>query len=111
MKTLSELQKEIETVRSRIEPLSAELTSLLKQKRHARSVEFITANKIVEDDVELSDGEGKPWFGNVWAFANWMKLTQSSKRWAEWNGIIYYASDLLNGKFPNDMPGMVSDLP
>jgi hypothetical protein len=103
------LARDIAALKAEIQPLQDRLNKLARQKRDADSRDFIAANRITRDDVEMSSGDKKPWFGTVWEFGEW--LTENSKKvWAEWNGRIYHAADLVNGRMP-DMPGEVDHLP
>lgn len=106
----ADLQRQIYEVEAAIAPLQDRLCRLMGQKRKADSIAFIAANRITRDDVEMSDGKDKPWFGDVWTFAKWIKANRPDKLWAEWNGSIYHAADLIAGRMP-DMPGCTDDLP
>jgi hypothetical protein len=102
------VQREIEEAKQTIRPLAKKLERLNRQLADMESRAFIEANKITRADVEMSAGDGKPWFGTVTEFGLWMR-THGSKRWAEWNGRIYHAADLMAGRMP-DMPGCANDL-
>lgn len=103
------LARAIAALKAEIQPLQDRLNKLAHQKREVDSRDFIAANRIIRPDVEMSSGDGKPWFGTVWEFGEW--LTGNSKKvWAEWNGRIYHAADLVNGRMP-DMPGETDHLP
>ena len=103
------LAREIEILRTELHPLLAHMENLKRRHREALSREFIAANRITSDDVELSSGNGKPWFYQVSGFAAWLR-GNSMKAWAEWNGRIYRTSDLIVGRMP-DTPGEVDHLP
>lgn len=103
------VSREIKATESAIRPLAEKLERLNRERRDLESVSFIAANKIRKDEVEMSSGDGKPWFGTVYEFGRWIRTHAISKPWAEWNGRIYHASDLMNGRMP-DMPGCTSDL-
>lgn len=103
------IDTEISEVEAAIKPLSERLESLRRRKREEASRSFIAANNITASDVEMSSGDGKPWFGTVWKFGKWLKDQPKQKPWAEWNGRIYHSVDLMNGRMP-DMPGLAEDL-
>jgi hypothetical protein len=104
------LVQQIEDTEATVKPLLQKLEALRRERRDVESRLFIAANSIRRDEIESPDVEGKPWFGHVGAFVEWMKKTRCAKRWASWNGVIYHTSDLLKGKMP-DMPGLVEHLP
>lgn len=106
---LTELKREIMRLSAQIKPLTERLTVLGAERRDLESRIFITVNNIKKDDVELSSGEGKPWFGTYVEFGKWLKIN-STKPWAEWNGGIYSTSDVILGRMPYDSPGCVSNL-
>ena len=104
-----DIEQAIKETEAQIAPLTARLERLRREKAERDSRSFIAVNKITRDDVEMSSGDGKPWFWIVGKFADWLSAN-SKKRWAEWNGRIYHTSDLLAGRMP-DMPGKVEHLP
>lgn len=106
---LTEIKREMMGLSARIKPLQEQLAVLGSERRALESRIFIGVNGIKRDDVELSSGEGKPWFGTYVEFGRWLKIN-SSKPWAEWNGWIYNASDVITGRLPYDAPGCVSEL-
>lgn len=101
--------REIAETEAAIKPLAAKLERLNREKRDLQSRAFITANNIRRADVEMSDGPGKPYFGHIADFVEWLK-EHSDKNWAEWNTRIYRMSDLKAGRMPDDMPATTSDL-
>lgn len=103
------LKREIAALEIELKPLLDRMATLRRKEREALSREFIAANQITRDQVETSYGNEKLWFGTAWEFGKWI-AANSNKRWAEWNGQIYHAADLVNGRMP-DMPGMVDHLP
>ena len=105
MKTI---EQQIGELVSQIAPLTAQLEKLRYEKRRKDSRDFIAANRITKEDVEMSSGDGKPWFGHIADFVEWLKIN-SKKRWAEWNTRIYFQSDLKAGQMP-DMPASTADL-
>jgi glutathione S-transferase len=111
MNNIESVQREIKETEQAIKPLAEKLDRLTRQLADMQSREFIAVNKITLADVEMSAGVGKPFFGDVRQFTDWMKLRAAfnAKPWAEWNGFIYHASDLLAGRMP-DMPGRIRDL-
>ena len=103
------LARDIEILRTELHPIMAQMEDLRRKHREALSREFIAANQLTRDKVEMSSGDGKPWFGTAYEFGKWL-ARQSKKAWAEWNGRIYHAADLANGRMPA-MPGDVDHLP
>jgi len=86
------------------------LYDLQREQSERDSKAFIATNRITRDQVEFRDGDGKPWFGHIHAFIEYMKANGCTKRWADWNGTIYYTSDLFAGRMPEDMPGRTEHL-
>lgn len=103
------LAREIATLKTQLKPMLDRMATLRRKEREALSREFIAANRITREDVEMSSGDGKQWFGTAYNFGKWI-ASNSKKPWAEWNGRIYHAADLVNGRMP-DMPGDVDNLP
>jgi len=103
------LARQITALEIELKPLLDRMATLRRKEREALSREFIAANQITRDQVETSYGDEKPWFGTAWEFGKWI-AANSKKRWAEWNGRIYHAVDLVNGRMP-EMPGEMDSLP
>ena len=97
------LQMEIAALEIQLKPLLDRMATLRIQERDTLSREFIAANRITLDDVEMSSGDGKEWFPTSYQFGKWL-ADNSKKIWAEWNGRIYHSADIINGRMP-DMPG------
>lgn len=111
MNTVKEIENEIENLEKEIKPLNSKLNSLHHQKRNLMSKEFIRVNNITKDDVEFYTGdEDKPYFFCITNFIEWLKRN-SNKRFAEWNGGIYFQSDLKAGRMPEATPAFVEHLP
>ncbi len=104
----TDILAEVAELEAKIRPLNERLHSLLRELRSIRARAFISANTIKRGDVELSSGDGKPWFGNVRDFTEWLRAN-STKNYAEWNTVIYRTSDLLAGRMP-EMPAAIGDL-
>ncbi len=109
MSTESDLKREIERLEHVIAPLAQQLESTRRTLRKVEAAEFVMVNRITKDDVELSDGKGKPFFHHISNFIDWMR-THSTKNWAEWNTRIYRMSDLMAGRMP-ETPACIDDVP
>jgi hypothetical protein len=105
-----EIAGQIAELRDRIRPLAKQLDALASQYRDARSREWIAANGVAADDVQTSRGDDLPFFGTIWAFAEWLKKTRCDKRWCEWNGRIYSTAEIIAGRRDQGAPGFVSHL-
>lgn len=108
MKTKAQVTAEIEETQAELKQLMERLECLNRERADLESAEFIAANSIRKSDVEMSGGDSKPWFGTAREFGKWL-AANSKKVWAEWNGRIYHAQDLVNGRMP-DMKGRTCDL-
>ena len=102
------LKAEISSLQQQITPLTKRLHEHAEELRSLEGKEFIRVNKIKREDVEMSEGKGKPYFGNISVFIGWMR-SNTKKNWAEWNTRIYRTSDLLVGRM-SGMPATIDDL-
>ena len=91
---LKELENELKPLRDEMENLQTRRSTLVARR-------FIEANGITREDIEMSSGDGKPYFWHVSEFIKWMRSNNVSKNWAEWNTGIYRMSDLLNNRMPD----------
>lgn len=104
------LEKEIQEIKALITPLADRLQKLERTLVSEKSREFVRVNHITRADVQLSNGNGVPWFGVINVFCRWLETHQPRKPWAEWNGRIYRSSDLIEGHMP-DTPVLMEDVP
>ncbi len=109
MKTIPQLKSEINSTKLAITPLATRLDSLRRELAEAESRQFIEANTITREDVQMSSGDEMPWHGSAWEFAEWMRANKVTKKWCEWNGIIYHVSDILNSRM-SSTPGRTEHL-
>ena len=110
MRTIDDIQAEIASVQQRSAPLIARLEILSRELRDTESRQWVAANKVKMSDVEMSSGDGKPWFGHVKEFITWMRENNCAKRWAEWNGAIYPTCELFQNIMSHDAPGRIEHL-
>lgn len=103
------LKNKISEISKEINPLLEQRELLNRQLRDVQSVDFIKANDIKKSNVQLSDGDGVPYFGIATKFGEWM-VKNSTKKWCEWNGSIYLSSEIERGRMSRDAPGRYSDL-
>ena len=109
MSAIEAIDLQLAEISEQLKPLLLRKEVLEQERRELASRAFIEANAITKDDVESSSGDGKPWFGTVGEFIKWLRVQEKQRRFAEWNGTIYFTSDLLSGRMP-DMPASISDL-
>lgn len=109
--TIEEIDKELAEIELKTKPLIERQFALSRKRAELASKQFIAANKITKADVEMSSGEGKPWFVTVREFSVWLKKLPTLKRFAEWNERIYFTTDILQGHLPDDdMSATISEL-
>ena len=104
---LYKLNREYLDLQFRMKPIQDRMDEISRRKEDVLSRQFIAENGITRQQVEMSSDTGE-WFYTIDSFSKWL-LVNSDKKWAEWNGRIYYTSDILDGRMPI-MPGMVKHL-
>lgn len=102
------LRATLRVIDARMAPLIEWRDKTQRELARAESLEFIRDNRIRRSDVETTDGPGKPWFGGIHTFVEWLR-ENSTLPYAEWNGRIYSREDLIANRMP-PAPGRVSDL-
>ena len=107
--TLKQIELEIQQIAEQMKPLIARTDVLNRERRRLKSVAFIEANNVRREDVEMSSGDGKPWFGTAWQFGEWLKAN-SDKRFCEWNETIYLTAELAEGRMDSEASGTISEL-
>jgi FtsZ-binding cell division protein ZapB len=98
MSELEQIDAKIKSVINQITYYQTMADDLRKEKRELLSKQFIEKHEPTLEEVEMSSGEGKPYFGHVWAFTHWMKENNISKSFCEWNKFVYLTSEMLQGQ-------------
>jgi hypothetical protein len=107
---LAKLQYQHKCTQAVVDPLVQKLNRLDREINQLKSKLFIAENQITRDGVQLSQGDGMPWYGTVYEFGKWMRDTGCNKRWCEWNGRLYNTSDIIRGKM-YETPALLEDVP
>ncbi len=94
---LEEVKDELQVVNQELSPLEVKREILRAELRKLESLVFIKSNNIQKADIELSNGEDRPWFKDIYEFAQWLK-GHKKKPWCEWNGRIYRTAELTQGE-------------
>jgi hypothetical protein len=102
----------IDEINREIGRLCSERDGLSEQRRKRMAADFIAEHRVTRADVELSDGDDRPWFGHVGAFGKWLssRPRADQKRFCEWNGVLNWTSDIIAGRL-SQMRVHLSDLP
>ena len=108
--TVEEVELELADIAEQMRPLRKRSADLQRELRRLRSKAFISANRVERDDVEMSSGDGKPWFGTVFEFAKWMKANKTTKRFCEWNETIYFTAEIIAGRMDPDASATINEL-
>jgi hypothetical protein len=93
------MSAELENLRSERDRINRRIADLENAERDAKSIEFVRVNQITADDVQSSDDDGVPWATSCYEFGRWLSQAGCRKRYAEWNGQLCYAADLMAGFF------------
>jgi len=110
MNELEAVEAELAATKAQLDPLIERRMVLFRRRDKLRSVAFIQANDITLDEVERSDGPGKPFFQTLLAFRDWMRKNVTNRRWFEWNGTIYSTAELLADRVDWNSPGRIEDV-
>jgi len=101
--------RQIKKLRQEISLKESTLNYLIEEQETKEARRFIKTNGITLDKIELSEGDGKPYFPEIKYFVSWLRVN-SNKPYAEWNHSLYYVADLLNGEMPDKIPFEVLDI-
>ena len=106
---IDDIERELDLLTKELRPLLDKQWRLNEALRKAKSLQYIKVNNISLSDVEMSSGDGKPYFGHIKQYGEWLKLN-SDKPYCEWNEEIYLTSEIINGFLRSDGTGLVEDL-
>lgn len=98
----------LEQMKAQRDELSRRIEKMEEAKRREAGRAFVEKHGITMADVELSDGKGKPWFGDISTFIEWLR-DNSTKPFVEWNTQIHHRALLLAGKF-DPTPATLDDV-
>lgn len=93
------IQARLDDINENLAPLIRNRDELIKELRKVKSIEWIQRNHVTINQVEASDGEGKPYFGILHEFGKWL-YDNSDKKYCEWNGRIYRSKEIIAGNMP-----------
>ncbi len=105
MNDLSRLDDEIKTAEVQLGRAQNRVDQLKSQRRKVLAAAWLIANNFTLDEVEDSSGDEKPYFGHITPFGEWLRK-ESTKRFAEWNGRIYFRSELADGRMCPNAPSL-----
>lgn len=108
---INDMIRELADVDSKIGPLLIRQKQLHREIDDARSRRFIAANNITIDDVALSSGGGQPWHWTFAQFGEYLTKTKCMKKWAEWNGRLYNAHEVMAGYMTEYAIGRIEHVP
>jgi hypothetical protein len=106
---LKKLEHEVISISYIVDPLLEKQNIIRSKIAKLKSKMFIKLFNIKKVDVQMSNDEDVPWVCDLLSFITWMRGVNCHKRCAEWNGRIYWLSDLFAGRMP-DTNGWVDDL-
>jgi len=107
--SIQAIEAELQSIDDQMRPLRARAATLKNELRRLRSLAFIEANNVTIDDVELSSGDGKPWFGHINSFAAWLRQN-STRRFCEWNGQLYFTAEIIARRMDPNAMGRMAEL-
>ncbi len=108
MSEIEQIKAEIARTIGLIEPLQRSLISYQERLRQCEAADFIRVNRVSLENTENVDQPGMPYFGVITDFAKWL-AQNSVKRFATWNGRVYFSADLIAGRMP-ETPVHYADL-
>lgn len=102
-------RQELQEIRGKIRPLMERQSQVLREIDRLESQQWIEANGVTREQVQTPDDTGE-WFGVLDKFVDWLKKQENPKRFAEWNGRLYFTSELIAGRWERDPKGRIDDL-
>lgn len=118
MSEIQDLEQQIEVLEEKIYKQDEKLRGLQGKLYHMRnkvtrlkSLEFIQENKLTKSIVQYDRSPGVPYFGNAYAFSDWLLKMGISEPWCVWGEIIYRTEDIKNKRMDRPTPARYSDLP
>lgn len=110
-RTIEQIEAEMAEVDRLRAPLLARMDELVRERAQLRSLQWIQANGCRREDVQFSDAHGLPYFTIFDTFAQWLKRTECPNRFCEWDGRLYFTSEVTAFRFDRNPPGRAEDLP
>lgn len=109
--TLPEIETELAEIAAKMKPLMQRNTLLEAERTRLKSLEWIKANGVTRDQMQLSEEPGIRYFGDIGSFSYWLRATKSTKRFCEWNGRVHLTAEIIAGRFNRDAPGRIDEVP
>ena len=105
MDTLKQIDAQMTIAHDELTAAQNRFHKVESRRRKVLAAEWVVANTFTLDEIEMSDGDNKPWFGHIKTFGEWLS-ENSNKRFAEWNGRIYFTSELAAGRLGCNGPSL-----
>lgn len=84
-----EINNELKTIEAEMRSLHARKDVLLNMENTARSKQWAKDNGVTLDQIQLSQGEGMPYFMDLYSFSAWNLTNPIKKKFFEWNKKVY----------------------
>lgn len=108
--TIEQIEIELASIAEQMRPLAARCEVLNRELRKLLSQRWIAVNGVTKANLQLSAGDGVPCFSMLNNFAKWLRNTNCTKRFCEWNGTIYFTSEIIGGRMDPNATGRVEDV-
>lgn len=98
--TLEEMLARIEAIEVITDPLMEELGALEMEIRKLKAAEWIAANGVTKDNVQLTMGgsPGVPFFEELKQAKEWVATQTVSHPFVEWNGQIFSRENFMQSR-------------
>jgi len=107
---IDQLQKEVEEIRVRERLLLRQRRAIENEIRTILSTQFISDKSITLNDVQMASGDDIPYHGDRTEYGKWLKANKITKKFCEWNGMLYSTDGMINGQ-PTQTPAQIEDVP
>lgn len=110
--TLEEMLARVDVIQSIIDPLNTELDLLCTEIRRLKAAEWIAANGVTRDNVQLTMGgsPGVPFFEELKQAKEWVATQSVHHPFVEWNGQIFSRENFMQSRMVWNSTANVSDL-
>lgn len=106
--SIDSLENELEEIELKMQPLRSLRARRRRQLESEKRKRFIADNNIIKGQVQQCDGDDIPYFGHIDSFGEWM-VTNSTKPWCCWNGVIYKTQEIIPGRMERHAEGRYED--
>lgn len=107
--SIQDIDRELAAIQEQLRPLWKRREQLTAERDQLLSRQWIEINGVTPANTQSSNPPGV-WFSHIEDYRRWLSEQSTPKQFCEWNGRIYFTSEILAGRIDQNAPARIDDL-